>query len=79
MEQHPICRSTSCPNSETALLGVRDNKGPYLTVPGTTVNNGSCSCCSLYCAIMLAEPAHHAAWCPTQSVCDPSMGLNYSS
>ncbi|XP_069698390.1 sodium-driven chloride bicarbonate exchanger isoform X4 [Periplaneta americana] len=34
-EQQPVCRSTSCPTSETALLEVQDNKGPYLTVPGS--------------------------------------------
>lgn len=35
---------------------VQDNKGPYLTIPGTRVNRGTYSCCCLYCARMLAEP-----------------------
>ncbi|XP_021934526.1 sodium-driven chloride bicarbonate exchanger isoform X3 [Zootermopsis nevadensis] len=33
MEQHSVCRSTSCPSSETAHSDVQNNKAPYLTVP----------------------------------------------
>ena len=56
MEQHPVCRSTSCPISATAFLDVQNYKGPYLTVPGTTVNIGTCSCCySLHIVRMLSE------------------------
>ncbi|XP_068084694.1 electroneutral sodium bicarbonate exchanger 1 isoform X3 [Anabrus simplex] len=28
-----VCRSSSCPSSQTALLQVQDSKGPYLAVP----------------------------------------------
>lgn len=58
MEQYPVCRSTSCPSSTTTLLDVQDHKSPYLTVPGTTVNTGTRSSCSLYCGRMLVESYH---------------------
>jgi hypothetical protein len=61
MEQLSVCRSTSCPSSETAHFDVQDNKGSYLTVPGTRVNIATCSHCFLYCARMLAEPLHCSA------------------
>jgi hypothetical protein len=63
-----VCRSTSCPSPKMTLLDVRDHKGPYLTVPGTTVNIGTRSSCSLYCARMLVDP-----------VCGPGLGHSYGS
>jgi hypothetical protein len=56
MEQQPVCRSTGCPISVMAFLNLQNNKGPSLTVPGTTVNIGTCNCCSSpYIARMLSE------------------------
>ena len=56
MEQQPVCSSTSCPISVMSFLDLQNYKGPCLTVPGTTVNIGTCDCCSsLYIVRMLSE------------------------